>query len=133
MPQPVSLGNGLCYIALASLGSSFKEGGSCTVDTQVESVLPVSPLLLRIHSYLDHYLQGRWEEDPVYYLSESLSISLSVISLSWSVVSVSASPHVWLQPLVKLVLCLLVLPVADHDLRQYPTFPLLSFEPLWTR
>ncbi len=45
----------------------------CTVDIQVASVLPLSHLLLGVETYLDQYLQGRWEEIPIYNLSESLS------------------------------------------------------------
>ena len=44
----------------------------CTVNLQVESALPLSPLLLGVQFYMDRYFQGCREEDPVFDISGSL-------------------------------------------------------------
>ena len=73
VPQPDPSGHTSCPIALALLDCSFEEEHhSRAIDVQVESVLPLSPLLLGVQSSLDKSLQGRHEEDPVFDLSESL-------------------------------------------------------------
>ncbi len=74
VPQPDPSGHAPCSIALASLDRSFEEERcSHAIDVQVESALPLSPLLLGVQTFLDRYLQGRREEDPIYDLSESLA------------------------------------------------------------
>ncbi len=61
-------------IALASLDSLFEEDRRlCTIDVQVESALPLTSLLLGAQSFLDRYLQGCHEKDPIYDLPESLT------------------------------------------------------------
>ena len=74
VPQPDPSGHAPCSIALASLDRSFEEERClCTVDMQIESALPLSPLLLGVQSFLDRYLQDRHEEDLILDLSESLA------------------------------------------------------------
>ncbi len=73
VPQPDPSGHMPCSIALASLDRSFEEERrSRALDVQVESALPLSPVLLGVQTFLDRHLQGRREEDPIYDLSESL-------------------------------------------------------------
>ena len=74
VPQPDPSGHMPCSIALVLLDLSFKEEHhSCTIDVQIKSALPLSLLLLVLQSFLDRYLQGQREEDPVFDLSESLA------------------------------------------------------------
>ncbi len=74
VPQPDPSGHAPCSIALALLDHSFEEERrSHTIDVQVESALPLSQLLLGVQSFLDRYLHGCHEEDPIFDLSESLA------------------------------------------------------------
>ena len=71
VPQLDPSGHAPCSIALVSLDRLFEEEcHSRTIDVQVESALPLSPLLLGVQTFLHQYLQGRCEEDPVYDLSD---------------------------------------------------------------
>ena len=73
LPPPDPSSHTPCSITLASLDCLFEEERcSRTIDMQVESVLPLSLVLLGVQSFLDRYLQGRCEEDPVFDLSKSL-------------------------------------------------------------
>ena len=74
IPQSDPSGHAPCFIALVSLDRLFQEERrSWTIDMQVELALPLSPLLRGVQSFLDRYLQGWHEEDPVVNLSESLA------------------------------------------------------------
>ncbi len=74
VPQLDPSGHAPCSIMLASLDHSFQEEHrSCTIDLQVQSALPLGPLLLGVQSFLDHYLLGHCAEDPVYDVSGSLT------------------------------------------------------------
>ena len=64
-----------CSIAMVLLDLSFEEEHpSCTIVMQVESTLPLSPLLLGVQSFFERHLQGQREEDPIYDLPESLVV-----------------------------------------------------------
>ena len=73
--QPDHLGVESCSITLESLDRSFEEERRThMLDLQVESVLPLSHLVVGVQSYLDRYLQGCQEEDPVYDVTINNSI-----------------------------------------------------------